>query len=221
VPLLLACVGKVCAIRHSMTVRISTTFKTKQILKIHVFINPPSQVVRLCFQRAASLAQKPTLARALLCGCGPALRFEDATRNRFSPQQGRGTMAKDKPVVMTAFCCLIVTAWFLGIFFGVNYPEIRKNTVFQRTSCRTISSEIKPYRACSKGCTSCSSCNGCNTCKSMLAIHASRSKYDNSTAGVRLRFDGARASAPRHIFGCRSCFASRVWRCGCCAFLPA
>eukprot|EP01029_Cantina_marsupialis_P020515 TRINITY_DN480_c0_g1_i1.p1 TRINITY_DN480_c0_g1~~TRINITY_DN480_c0_g1_i1.p1 ORF type:complete len:697 (+),score=203.62 TRINITY_DN480_c0_g1_i1:114-2204(+) len=79
------------------------------------------------------------------------------------------------------FVILFVTfGAFLGLFFGLGWSEIRKNNIFLPSNCTTISSEVKPYRSCSKSCI-CAECdNSSSTCAHYAGINQSTDRYDVS-----------------------------------------
>lgn len=47
------------------------------------------------------------------------------------------------PAVCSFVVCL---GLFFGFFFGLVYPEVRKNTLYQKTKCMTLSTQVVPYR---------------------------------------------------------------------------
>ena len=80
-------------------------------------------------------------------------------------------------VVCPAVICL---GLLLGIFFGLNFPEIRKNTVFTPANCTVIQKQVVPYRYCYKSCPGCYTYYGSRSCSSAQSQNAMYSKYDLS-----------------------------------------
>lgn len=85
------------------------------------------------------------------------------------------------PAVCSFVVCL---GLFFGFFFGLVYPEVRKNTLYQKTKCMTLSTQVVPYRDCYKSCGGCSSCSLCISCSVKMGIHSTRDKYDLDTFGI-------------------------------------
>ena len=89
---------------------------------------------------------------------------------------------------LTGICSAVCLGWALGIFFGLNYPEIRRNTVFVETNC-TVGDPVSvvPYRYCYKTCSYCTQSFDDGTCSSTSLFE-----------GVRVRIEacGDRSAGP-------------------------
>jgi hypothetical protein len=58
---------------------------------------------------------------------------------------------------------------FFGLFFGLNFPEVRINTVYKPSVCHVENVVIVPRYCCYRSCSSCSSCFGAQSCSAMIA----------------------------------------------------
>ena len=110
-------------------------------------------------------------------------------------------------LTLSIVCC----GWMLGVFFGLNLPEIRRNTVYFPTNCTVISTSVVPYRYCSKSCTYCSSYYGTRTCVAISDLNQQLDKYDLSY-GTEQRIEGSCDNGyiccREHCDTCRSCTSS-------------
>ena len=96
------------------------------------------------------------------------------------------------------------------MFFGLNYPEIRRNTVYIPTNCTILSTSVVPYRYCSKSCTYCSSYYG-RSCNGVSALDQQLDKYDLSSATeqqIEGPCDNGYRCCHEHCDTCRSCSSS-------------
>ena len=115
-------------------------------------------------------------------------------------------MGGNATLVPACGACICCTAIFLSIFFAVNLPEIRRNTVYQYTECTVTDVRTIPFRACSVAC-SCSDCVGCPSCSGKWAVHESRDKYnlDDEDVRVAARFGGSCVCGGRGTAVWRQC----------------
>ena len=108
--------------------------------------------------------------------------------------------------------CVICVGWALGIFFGLNYPEIRRNTVFVSSNCTVHAPvQVVPYRYCYKTCSYCASYYG-DTCGAKHAIDESIDKYDLSVATeaqIEGSCDDGYVCCHEHCDTCTRCSCSR------------
>ncbi len=113
-----------------------------------------------------------------------------------------------------SLCSLVCLGWALGVFFGLNYPEIRRNTAFVQTNCTVrFPSRVVPYRYCSKSCSYCTDAPwGAPTCGQQAALDQSIDKYDQSAA-TEARIEGpcdyGYKCCYEHCDTCRRCSCSR------------
>ena len=95
-----------------------------------------------------------------------------------------------KWAVFTGICSAVCLGWALGIFFGLNYPEIHRETVFVETNCSVGAPvTVVPYRYCDKYCSDCAESHSNVTCSSKSALDWSMDKYDLSPA-TEARIEG-------------------------------
>ena len=114
----------------------------------------------------------------------------------------------------TSISTVVCLGWALGVFFGLNYPEVRRNTVFVDTNC-TVSAPLSvvPYRYCFKSCSYCMDASRQDhSCDYKEELDLSIDKYDLSPE-TESRIEGTCANGYKcchqHCETCRSCSCSR------------
>jgi hypothetical protein len=76
-------------------------------------------------------------------------------------------------------CFAVSAALWLGLFFGLNYPEIVVHDTYKSTHCTVVNSTMQMRYCCEKTC-ACTECINSNlpTCSSMLSAANNKSVYD-------------------------------------------
>jgi hypothetical protein len=109
--------------------------------------------------------------------------------------------------LITLVCC----GWLFGVFFGLNYSEIRRNVAYIDTNCTILGTSVVPYRYCTKTCSYCTSYYGDRTCNGQYLLDQQLDKYD-LTEATENRIEGPCNNGYRccreHCSTCTSCSSS-------------